>query len=247
MAIPAAAAAGAILAGSRDEPEAPESSEAASGSDDLALNETDTTLPSAVSPEPEEMVPFSAGPAAIAAGLALVGTIFDETDDHSAVADDTTLVPPISIEDKPAEPVEAAPARRPKVPIETIEGIGPTYGVKLKENGIHYVSDLLDCGASRKGRDELVEKTGISHTLILKWVNMADLMRISGIGEEYSELLEYAGVDTVKELRNRNPEHLYQAMVEANQTRKLVRRTPYLSEVQSWVEQAKHLDPVMTY
>ena len=102
------------------------------------------------------------------------------------------------------------------MPIDTIEGIGPVYAAKLKEIGILFVSDLLDAGASRKGREELVEKTGISAALVLKWVNMADLMRISGVGEEYSELLEAAGVDTVKELRNRNPENLYQAMLQAN-------------------------------
>ncbi len=139
------------------------------------------------------------------------------------------------------------PAPRAKVPIETIEGIGPTYGAKLKEIGILVVADLLTSGASRRGREELVEKTGISAALILKWVNMADLMRISGIGEEYSELLEAAGVDTVKELRNRVPENLYQAMLNANSQRQLVRRTPHLSEVQSWVEQAKTLDPIMSY
>ncbi len=115
------------------------------------------------------------------------------------------------------------------------------------ENGIVNVADLLVAGASRKGRENLAAATGITGTLILKWVNMADLMRISGIGEEFSELLEAAGVDTVKELRNRIPENLHLAMLEANKQRKMVRRTPHLSEVQSWVKQAKELDPVMTY
>jgi predicted flap endonuclease-1-like 5' DNA nuclease len=151
---------------------------------------------------------------------------------------------PQSQEDEIAIP---APIARPKVPVETIEGIGPVYAARLKEIGILFVADLLEAGASRRGREELVEKVGISATLVLKWVNMADLMRISGIGEEYSELLEAAGVDTVKELRNRIPENLHQAMLQANLQRKMVRRTPHLSEVQSWVEQAKHLEPVMTY
>ncbi len=133
------------------------------------------------------------------------------------------------------------------MPIETIEGIGPVYRSKLVEIGIKYVADLLETGASRKGRENLVAATGISAALILKWVNMADLMRISGVGEEYSELLEAAGVDTVKELRNRNPENLHQAMQQANLQHKMVRRTPYLSEVQSWVKQAKELTPVITY
>ena len=131
------------------------------------------------------------------------------------------------------EPAAAAPTRhaRPKVAVETIEGIGPAYCAKLQAVGIRYVSDLLDCGASRKGREELAKKTGISPALILRWVNMADLMRVSGIGEEFSELLEAAGVDTVKELRNRIPEHLYEAMLQANLHRKMVRRTPHLNEV----------------
>ena len=154
-------------------------------------------------------------------------------------------VPPVA--DQVAEELPPAPVKRAAVPVETIEGIGPVYAAKLKAVGIDYVSDLLQAGASRKGREDLVEKTAISSVLVLKWVNMADLMRISGIGEEYSELLEAAGVDTVKELRNRNPENLYQAMLEANQQRSMVRRVPHLSEVQSWVEQAKQLEPVMTY
>ena len=83
-------------------------------------------------------------------------------------------------------------------------------------------ADLLDQGKNRKGREVLVEKTGISSALVLKWVNMADLMRIHGIGEEYSELLEKAGVDTVKELRNRNPKNLFEALVQANEAHKLV-------------------------
>ena len=136
---------------------------------------------------------------------------------------------------------------RQRVPIETIEGIGPVYRAKLEENGIKFVADLLETGASRKGREDLVAATGISAALILKWVNMADLMRISGVGEEYSELLEAAGVDTVKELRNRNPENLHQAMQQANLQHKMVRRPPHLSEVQSWVKQAKELAPLITY
>jgi hypothetical protein len=178
--------------------------------------------------------------AALIAGLSQIDGA--ETGDGTALPSEAfTELPPFITE------VAPAPAARRKVEIETIEGIGPTYGTKLKAIGIRYVADLLEAGCSRKGREVLVEKTGIPSSLILKWVNMADLMRISGVGEEYSELLECAGVDTVKELRNRNPEHLYQAMLQANELRKLVRRTPHLTEVQSWVSQAKQLDPVMTY
>jgi len=156
--------------------------------------------------------------------------------------------PPMEIPaEEPAEPAQHEARHRPKVDIETIEGIGPTYAAKLKEIGILTTADLLGEGASRKGREDLVEKTGLSAKLILKWVNMADLMRISGVGEEYSELLEAAGVDTVKELKMRNPDNLHQAMLQVNEQRKLVRRLPHLSEVQNWVEQAKLLEAVITY
>jgi predicted flap endonuclease-1-like 5' DNA nuclease len=137
--------------------------------------------------------------------------------------------------------------RKRLIPIEKIEGIGPVYAQKLLNIGIKTTDDLLNQGKNRKGREDLVEKTGISALLVLKWVNMADLMRIHGIGEEYSELLERAGVDTVKELRNRIPKHLHDAMVQANETHKMVRRLPNLSEVESWVKEAKESNPIMTY
>ena len=128
-----------------------------------------------------------------------------------------------------------------------IEGIGETYRVKLNAVGITTTNGLLKAGATKKGRAELAEKSGISETLILEWVNLADLMRIKGIGEEYSDLLEEAGVDTVKELRNRRPDNLHKAMLETNAQKKLVRRPPSLSEVESWVAQAKELPPVVSY
>jgi PAS domain S-box-containing protein len=143
-----------------------------------------------------------------------------------------------------AEPVEP---RRAGYPIVKIEGIGPVYAEKLGEIGIKTTEDLLNAGHSRKGREELVEKTAISGKLVLRWVNMADLMRIPGVGEEYSELLEKAGVDTVKELKMRNPQNLYNAMAEANEKFSLVRRIPSLSEVENWVISAKELEPLLTY
>ena len=91
-----------------------------------------------------------------------------------------------------------------------IEGIGPTYAAKLKEIGINTVEALLKAGATPKGREEIAEKTGIDKGLILEWVNLADLYRIKGVGEEYSDLLEEAGVDTVVELAQRNPENLHE-------------------------------------
>lgn len=148
--------------------------------------------------------------------------------------------------DEQAIPVEEAP-KAPSIKIETIEGVGPTYAKKLAEAEIVTTNDLLDAAASRKGRQDLADKTDISGKLILKWVNRADLMRVPGVGEEYSDLLEAAGVDTIKELRNRNPEHLYQALLEVNEQKSLVRRAPHQSEVEAWVQAAEDIDPLLTY
>jgi predicted flap endonuclease-1-like 5' DNA nuclease len=128
-----------------------------------------------------------------------------------------------------------------------VEGIGKVYAEKLKEAGLSTVEALLKKGASPQGRKEIEEKTGTSQKLILEWVNLADLFRIKGIGEEYSDLLEEAGVDTVVELAQRNAENLHQKLVEINQQKKLVRQVPSLSQVTKWVEQAKILPRVVTY
>ncbi len=125
--------------------------------------------------------------------------------------------------------------------IVEIEGIGPTYAKKLIDAGINTTDDLLEVASTRKGREELSEKTGISEKLILEWVNLADLFRIKGVGEEYSDLLEEAGVDTVVELSLRNPENLHTKILEVNEEKKLVRRPPTLNEVREWIEQAKKL------
>ncbi|MCW4007265.1 MAG: DUF4332 domain-containing protein [Candidatus Bathyarchaeota archaeon] len=127
------------------------------------------------------------------------------------------------------------------VKIEDIEGIGKTYAQKLTAAGIKTTDDLLEAGATPAGREKLAAKTGISEKMILEWVNLADLLRIKGVGEEYSDLLEEAGVDTVVELANRVPENLHAKMAEVNAKAKLVRRLPTLSEVKDWIEQAKKL------
>ena len=132
-------------------------------------------------------------------------------------------------------------------PIEDIEGIGSRYAAKLRKIGIKRTHHLLDRGASRKGRKDLASESGLDESLILKWTNMADLMRVRGVGEEYSELLEAAGVDTIKELRNRKPANLHQAMADANAKRRLVRQLPGPAQVEKWVAQAKKLPPVMRY
>ncbi|MBN1179700.1 MAG: DUF4332 domain-containing protein [Anaerolineae bacterium] len=131
--------------------------------------------------------------------------------------------------------------------LETIEGIGPVYAEKLRAAGIRSVESLLQAGASAKGRKDLAEKTGIGHEHILDWVNRADLMRVKGLGEEYSDLLERVGVDTVPELAKRNAENLHKKVLEANEAQKLVRRPPSLFMVADWIEQAKALDRVVSY
>jgi len=131
--------------------------------------------------------------------------------------------------------------------IEDIEGIGPAYGEKLRTVEIITVESLLEKGANPAGRKMISEMTGIDSSKILKWVNLCDLCRISGISTQYSELLEIAGVDTVKELRNRNAENLHIKIQEVNAEKKLVRRTPGLQSVLSWVEQAKIMDPAVQY
>ena len=131
--------------------------------------------------------------------------------------------------------------------IEKIEGIGPKNAAALAKAGVKTTEGLLKAGATKKGRQELAEKTKISETNILGWVNRADLMRVKGVGEEYSDLLEKAGVDTVKELRNRNAANLWKAMKEVNDKKKLVRALPAQSNVEAWVAHAKQLDPVVKY
>ncbi len=131
--------------------------------------------------------------------------------------------------------------------IEEIEGIGPSYAKKLAAAKISTTRDLLKLCCSRKGRKDVCESTGVSEKQLLKWANLADLMRISGIGRQYSELLEAAGVDTVKELRNRNAVNTAKKMAEVNAEKKLTRRTPPTSQVENWIDQAKKLDPVITH
>ncbi|WP_029555033.1 DUF4332 domain-containing protein [Xanthobacter sp. 91] len=132
-------------------------------------------------------------------------------------------------------------------PIIEIEGVGAVFAEKLKAAGITTTEGLLERAKSPKLRKELAAATGIDESRVLKWANMADLMRIKGVGEEYSELLEAAGVDTVKELKTRVPANLTKAMAEANAKRKLVRALPTESMVEKWVAQAKELPPVLTY
>lgn len=131
--------------------------------------------------------------------------------------------------------------------IEDIEGIGPKYGKILRDNGINSPAKLLSACANPGGRKDVEKKTGMSHSHILRWTNLADLCRIKGVSTQYSELLEAAGVDSVKELRNRNAENLTEKMKEVNAAKKLVRAVPSGKLVADWVSQAKSMAPVITY
>lgn len=131
--------------------------------------------------------------------------------------------------------------------IDSIEGIGHKQATSLRKARIRTVEALLKKGSTRKGRRDVGAATGISAKLILEWVNRADLMRVRGVGEEYSDLLEAAGVDTVKELRRRNPANLLTSMMEVNTNRLRVRRLPTEAMVQRWVEHAGALDTIVKY
>jgi predicted flap endonuclease-1-like 5' DNA nuclease len=131
--------------------------------------------------------------------------------------------------------------------IEDIEGIGPAYAAKLREAGVNTVEGLLEHGASSSGRDKLEAATGISGSLILTWVNHADLFRINGVAGQFSELLEAAGVDSVPELAQRNPANLAAKLAEVNAEKNLTNRVPGETEVADWIEQAKSLGRKVTH
>lgn len=128
-----------------------------------------------------------------------------------------------------------------------VEGIGEVQAQKLMDAGITTTQALLAEGKTPQGRQAIAEKTGVSETLILDWINRVDLFRVKGIGEEYSDLLEAAGVDTVPELAQRNPENLHQKLLEVNEEKALVRRPPSAKAVGQWVEQAKGLPRAIEY
>ena len=131
--------------------------------------------------------------------------------------------------------------------VEEIEGIGPVFGEKLRAAGINTVDKLLEKAATKKQRQSLAEETGISEKQILKFANMADLFRLNGVGQEYAELLEVAGVDTVPELAQRNAANLTAKMEEVNEAKNLTRKTPSATEVEKWIAQAKELPRVIEY
>jgi predicted flap endonuclease-1-like 5' DNA nuclease len=128
-----------------------------------------------------------------------------------------------------------------------IEGIGPRFAETLANHGLKTTDDLLKSAGTAAGRKSLAQQAAIDEARILEWVNRADLMRIKGVGSEYSDLLEAAGVDTVRELATRVPENLLAKMAEVNNAKKLVRRAPNLNEVTDWVAEAKKLPPMVSH
>lgn len=131
--------------------------------------------------------------------------------------------------------------------LKDIEGIGPVNAGKLNKAGVRGLNGLLKLGASRKGRQEIAKATGINAKVILEWVNRADLFRVKGIGGQYSDLLEAAGVDTAVELSKRQPEALLEAMKKANAKLNKVNQMPGLSNVKAWIKNAKSLKRVIEY
>lgn len=131
--------------------------------------------------------------------------------------------------------------------IEDIEGVGPTYAQKLADAGIGTIEKLLEAGGTRAGREDLAAKTGISAAHLLKWVNHADMMRLNGVGPQFAELLESAGVDSVAELAQRNAANLTAKLAEVNDLKKLSGTSPSESMVTRWIEEAARLEKKVTH
>jgi predicted flap endonuclease-1-like 5' DNA nuclease len=134
-----------------------------------------------------------------------------------------------------------------KMNIAEVEGIGPAFAEKLGAVGVSTVGDLLEKGASPEGRESLAEASGISEAMIRDWVNHADLMRINGVGPQFAEMLEASGVDSIPELAQRNAANLATKLDEVNAAKNLANRTPSLSEVERWIEEAKTMPRIVTH
>ena len=131
--------------------------------------------------------------------------------------------------------------------INKIEGIGQSHTKKFAEVGVTTVEHLLQAGATPKGRKELATKTGFHEHHLLKWVNQADLLRIKGVGRQYAELLQASGVDSVKELAQRKPDHLHEKLKESNEAKHQVHIVPNLTSITNWISEAKQLPRVVSY
>ena len=215
--------------------------------------EAEPLVAETAAPVVEAAAPLVEVAPAVAAGAVVATAAEGETPAEQPAAPEVAVEPPV------AEAVATADMEQLKATldgtqlaafqekVEFVEGIGPTYAGKLNEAGIVNVMDLLHRGATRKGRTELVEATGIAAGLIMKWVNNADLFRVKGVGKQFAELLEAAGVDTVPELAQRNPLNLFNKLSEVNAQKKLAGRSPHQAEVESWVAQAKSLPRIVEY
>ena len=160
--------------------------------------------------------------------------------------------PPPTPTVKPAEPIVRPVAKAKALSaldqgIEQIEGIGSSYAERLKGANITVIKDLLKAGATKKGRQTLAKITGASERTVLRWVNRADLFRVKGIGKEYSELLEVAGVNTVVELSRRNPANLRVKLEEVNREKRVAKQLPSVETVTEWVRHAKRLKRRVEY
>lgn len=215
------------------------------------------------------VLPWVLGVLAIAGGIAAIVYAFRAKEMEGVAVAEVQIE---EVEDEPAPaPVEISPMMEEKPALEEtpaeemlyhesageeaklkhelsfIEGIGPKYQEILEGEGIHSPMALLEAGATPNGRKSLAEKTGISSKLLLTWVNHADLLRIKGVGSQFADLLEEAGVDTVPELAQRNPENLHAKILEIHEEKGLVRRAPSLREVEAWVTEAKELPRIVRY
>ncbi|MEZ5064783.1 MAG: DUF4332 domain-containing protein [bacterium] len=131
--------------------------------------------------------------------------------------------------------------------IEEIEGIGPAYAKKLEVAKIKNTDDLLKLCGNAAGRKKVAEATGVGESTLLKWSNLADLMRVNGIGPQFSELLEASGVDTIKELRTRKAENLAEKMAEVQKAKKLTKAAPSAKVIQGWIDSAKKMEPTISH
>ncbi|MFN2196597.1 MAG: DUF4332 domain-containing protein [Anaerolineales bacterium] len=183
-----------------------------------------------------------AGAAASAGAMAASGSA--QTDEAVESMPDEVSEAVLTGNVNPNDPEEMA---KFKHPLEYVEGIGPVYAGHLQGMGLVTCLDLLKAGATRKGREAIADKSGISGKLVLEWVNHVDLYRIRGVGQEYADLLEAAGVDTVVELAQRNPDNLFEKISEVNAEKELVRKLPTAEQVIDWVTQAKDLPRMITY
>ena len=203
------------------------------------------------------------GVAAVATEESVPAVTPEPTPEQEPTYEDVATVEEVSPPDEPevSESVVSETEEEAKGPAATmvtgaaaashdlsyVEGIGEVYAGKLKEVGVDSPQALLERGATPSGRKELAEATEISPHLILEWVNHVDLYRISGVGSEYADLLEAAGVDTVVELAQRNPANLFEKLIEVNEQKALVRKLPTQTQVEDWVAQAKSLPRVISY